>query len=410
MRHTLERIEQFAIDVILERRYGKRAGILRALLYVLSLIYRAIVMARVALYNARLLPHRSVGCLVVSVGNLTVGGTGKTPVVEMVARSLRDRGRRVAILSRGYKSKRPPLLRRLQKKFSAKTEPPRVVSDGQAVLLDAARGGDEPHMLAQNLPSVIVLTDRNRVKSATYALERWDVDTLVLDDGMQYLPLYHRYNIILIDSQAPFANGHLLPRGLLREPKSQLKRADLIILTKCRPPYNYNELISDIRRHNRHAPVLMASHHPCYLEDIFTGEKFPLSLLAGRRIGAISGIARPESFETFLKNEGAELVAARRYADHHRYSRAEVLSFIKRCRQLRIKYIITTEKDAVRIPPIRDPDRPIPILFLRVEIKMTDPSAFERLLDELLGIGDETVSESVLSAAPGSKPALGFGL
>jgi tetraacyldisaccharide 4'-kinase len=385
VRRTLERLEQFAVDVILERRYGKRAAFLRGLLYLLSLLYQAIVTARIGLYNNRLLQRRSVGCLVVSVGNLTVGGTGKTPVVELVARSLRNRGRRVAILSRGYKSKRPPLLRRLQKKISSGVEPPRIISDGHAVLLDAARGGDEPHMLAQNLPGVIVLTDRDRVKAATYALERWDVDTFVLDDGMQYLPLYHRYNIILIDSQAPFANGHLLPRGLLREPKSQLKRADLIILTKCQADSSYEELIAEIRQYNSHAPILTSSHLPCYLEDIYTGQKFPLTLLNGRRIGAISGIARPESFEGFLKKEGAELIAARRYADHHRYSRSEVLSFIKRCRQLRIKYIITTEKDAVRFPPVRENDRPIPILFLRVEIRMHEPEAFERALDEVLG-------------------------
>ena len=385
MRRTLERLEQFAIDVILERRYGNRAAAMRAILYVLSLLYAVIVKLRVNLYHCGFFARRSVGCLVLSVGNLTVGGTGKTPVVEMLARHLQKRGRHVAILSRGYKSKQLPLLRRLQKIFSVGQRPPRVVSDGNSVLLDAARAGDEPHMLAQNLPGVIVLSDRNRVKAAVYALERWGVDTLLLDDGMQYLPLYYRYDIVLIDSQTPFSNGFLLPRGLLREPKYQLKRADLLILTKCQQDTDYSELISEIRRFNKHAPILLASHRPMHLEDIYTGEKFPLSQLSGKRIGAISGIARPESFEDFLKKEGAELIAARRYADHHRYSKNEVMMFVKRCHQLRIKYIITTEKDAVRFPPLRLADRLVPILFLRVEIKIHDAAAFEQILDEILG-------------------------
>lgn len=383
MRRTLEQFEQFAIDVILEREYGKRAALLRFLLWLLSHIYRVAVLTRLGLYRARILSHHHLGCQVISVGNLTVGGTGKTPVVEKIARELRDRGRRVAILSRGYKSKRPPLLRRLMRSLAKKREAPRVVSDGERVLLDAARGGDEPHMLAQNLPGVIVLTDRNRVKAASYAIERWGVDTILLDDGMQYLPLYSRHNIVLIDSQAPFANGFLLPRGFLREPQTQLKRAQLIILTKCSESDDYSPLIEEIRRYNGHAPILKSSHNPKYLEDAITGKRHPLCLIRDKRIGALSGIARPESFEAFLKAEGAVLVAARRYADHHRYSRDEVSGFLKRCKQLRVKYVVTTEKDAVRLPAYREEELPLPILFLRVEIRMHDEAEFHAALDKI---------------------------
>ncbi len=384
MRRTLEQFEQFAIDVILERESGKRATLLRWLLWLLSHIYHVAVFTRLALYRNRLLPCHHPGCRVISVGNLTVGGTGKTPVVEKIARELRDRGRRVAILSRGYKSKRPPLLRRLMRRFSRKRDAPRVVSDGKSVLLDAARGGDEPHMLAQNLPGVIVLTDRNRVKAAAYAIERWGVDTLLLDDGMQYLPLYARHNIVLVDSQAPFANGYLLPRGLLREPHAQLKRAQLIILTKCAESDDHTPLIEEVRKYNSHAPILRSSHDPRHLEDTLTGERHPLSLIRDKRIGALSGIARPESFEAFLKAEGAELIAARRYTDHHRYTRDEVMGFLKRCKQLRIKYVITTEKDAVRLPIFRTEESPLPILFLRVEIRMHEEDAFQKALDQML--------------------------
>src|SRR3954454_7517418 len=157
-RRWLENFEQFATDVILERRYGKRAALLRWLLYGLSWIFRAVVQMRLWLYRHRFLRERSPGCLVISIGNLTWGGTGKTPVVEKFARTLQDNGRRVAILSRGYKSKKPPLLRRLQRKWlGLERRKPRVVHDGHRLLLDSRFAGDEPFMLARALRNVIVL-------------------------------------------------------------------------------------------------------------------------------------------------------------------------------------------------------------------------------------------------------------
>ncbi|MDQ6861829.1 MAG: tetraacyldisaccharide 4'-kinase, partial [Verrucomicrobiota bacterium] len=180
MSQRTESLEQFAIDVILERRHGFRASLLRAFLYALSFIYEGAVQLRLFLYRHRILRERALGCLVISIGNLTVGGTGKTPIVEKFARALRTGGRRVAILSRGYKSIPPPpgkrtgLLRRKPK------VPPRVVSDGKSLLLDSATAGDEPYMLANNLKDVIVLVDKDRVKSGLYAIKELGADTLLL--------------------------------------------------------------------------------------------------------------------------------------------------------------------------------------------------------------------------------------
>src|SRR3989442_8713433 len=151
MRRWLDQLEQFAIDVILERRYGKRAAVLRWVLHALSFVYAWIVFARLYLYRKRIFREHALGCLVISIGNLTVGGTGKTPVVEKFARALQAGGRRVAILSRGYKSKKPPLLKRLVERFQKKEYQPRIVSDGRAILLDSRMAGDEPYMLAVNL-------------------------------------------------------------------------------------------------------------------------------------------------------------------------------------------------------------------------------------------------------------------
>src|SRR5438876_761933 len=173
MGRRLENLEQFGIDVVLERRHGFRAGILRGILYALSFIYRGIVQLRLWLYRKRVMRERALGCLVISIGNLTVGGTGKTPVVEKFARALQSGGRRVAILSRGYKSKKPPLLKRLTNRFGSEQEfVPRIVSDGKSLLLDSQIAGDEPYMLANNLKDVIVLVDRDRVKSGLYAIEK----------------------------------------------------------------------------------------------------------------------------------------------------------------------------------------------------------------------------------------------
>src|SRR5450432_4481535 len=203
MRRWLEEFEQFAIDVILERRYGKRAAILRWVLHAFSYVYRFGVQSRLWLFRNRILRERQVGCLVISIGNLTVGGTGKTPVVEKFARALQAGGRRVAILSRGYKSVAKPSKRSwLDRLRGVAPDPPRIVSDGQSLLLDSLTAGDEPYMLANNLQDVIVLVDKDRVKSGLYAIRKMKADTLLLDDGLQYLHLKHRLDIVLIDRPA----------------------------------------------------------------------------------------------------------------------------------------------------------------------------------------------------------------
>ncbi len=245
----LDRLEQFAVDVILERRWGFRAGVFRLFLLMLSRIYRVVVRWRLWWFDTRLGSVHALGCLVISVGNLTVGGTGKTPVVELFARELTKRGRKVAVLSRGYKSQPAPLSQRLFDRFRPMElrRPPRVVSDGRSLLLDSEMAGDEPFMLASNLKDVLVLVDKDRVKSGLHAIRKFGCDTLLLDDGLQYLGLKERLDIILIDRESPFANRYLLPRGLLREPPEQLCRANIIFITKC-DGRDLTELRAELRR------------------------------------------------------------------------------------------------------------------------------------------------------------------
>ncbi len=369
MRRWLDEFEQFVIEVILGNRFGKRAAILRAVLWVFSGMFLGIVQARLKLYRKRVLRDRALGCLVISIGNLTVGGTGKTPVVEKFARALQAGGRRVAILSRGYKSKKPPLLKRIVNRLGPKQEfVPRIVSDGNTLLLDSQLAGDEPYMLANNLRNVIVLVDRDRVKSGLYAIEKMGCDTLLLDDGLQYLRLKHRLDVVLVDSQAPFGNEYLLPRGTLREPPRNLRRASFIFVTKCVPGADNSALIERIRRYNRTAQIVECNHSPRYLENVFTGERVPLSYLKGRYVGAISAIARPESFEDGLLKLGAKIELTRHFADHHRFSEKDIAGFIRRCVNRDLDAIITTEKDCVRFPKLKDLE--LPVYFLRVEIEI----------------------------------------
>ena len=366
----LEELEQFAVEVIYEKRKGKRASLFRTFLYVLSKAFTVLVQTRLFLYHQRILRSRTLGCLVISVGNLTVGGTGKTPVVEKLAKALQERGRRVAILSRGYKSKPKPLFQRLWQRITLHKEAdePRIVSDGRDLLLDSSTAGDEPYMLASNLKDVVVLVDKDRVKSGRYAISKMGIDTLLLDDGFQYLALQSKLKLVLIDRTNPFGNRHLLPRGTLREPCRNLRRADYIFITKSNHEGN-QALREEIRLYNTKAEIIECGHKPLYFQNVYDpADRRPLDFVKGKKAASICGIALPDGFEQGLLNLGTELVYSKQYADHHRYSQQEILNMINRSRRRYAGLILTTEKDAVRFPKLDRID--VPIYFLRVEIEI----------------------------------------
>jgi tetraacyldisaccharide 4'-kinase len=368
-RAWIETLETFVLEVIFEERHDFKARLMRGFLFTGSKVFQVAVKIRRWLYNVRLLRDKTLGVQVIAIGNLTVGGTGKTPVVEKFARELRDAGRNVAILSRGYRSRpRPFHVSLLNRIFLREDQtPPRIVSDGKSLLLDSEMAGDEPYMLASNLKDVVVLVDKDRVKSGRYAIEKFGCDTLLLDDGFQYWDLRgRRHDVVLIDRQQPFGNGHLLPRGTLREPPSHLARAQTIFITKS--DGDTAELRQRIARLNPTAAVIECIHHPLYFEDVFSGERRGLDLLAGRKVASLSGIAQPESFEQSLVKLGGELVYSKRFADHHRFTQQEILNVINRGKKRQAEIIITTQKDAVRFPKIDRRD--LPIFFMRVEIKI----------------------------------------
>jgi tetraacyldisaccharide 4'-kinase len=371
LKRQINALELYTVDVIYGRRAGAGPALYGGFLQLLSWLFNVIAQTRLWLYRHRILHDQPLGCLVVVVGNLTVGGTGKTPVVEKFAKALRDRGRKVAILSRGYKSKAPPMWKKFWYRLTHTDEPPpRIVSDGTRVLLDSEQAGDEPYMLARNLPGVIVLVDKNRVKAGAFAIKKFGCDTLVLDDGFQYLPLKGRLNLLLVDKTNPFGNGEMLPRGILREPIKHLRRASYVFLTKSngqRDP----ELERLIEEHNPGVDIIECAHRPQYLQRFATptdapNAREPLAYLKGRRVFAFSGIATPESFEKFLRDLGAVLVGRERYLDHYRYEPEDIAELFKMAQAERAECVVTTEKDAVRIS--ESAALSLPLFYLRLEI------------------------------------------
>ncbi len=378
-----EQLETYLLSVIDGSAGGKRAAVLRVLMTAFSWLFRLIVQTRIMLYKHRIIRGNTLGCQVISVGNLTVGGTGKTPVVEVFARNLQQQGRKVAILSRGYKSKEASFREKMiQRITTGKIEtPPRVVSDGKRLLLDSWTAGDEPYMLASNLPNVAVVVDKDRVKAGKYAIRELGCDTLILDDGFQYLKVGHRLDIALVDSTNPFGFNHLLPRGLLREPMRNIKRAGFIFITKCKEG-GAPELKEQLRRLNPVAEISECRHAAKYLRDVFGDAQYPLEKLRGMKVAAVSAIAVPESFEAALEAFGAEIVYTRRFADHHRFTQQEIINTINWGMKRGAEAILTTEKDAVRFPSVGRRD--IPIIYMRVEIEML--SGAEEFMDWIMRI------------------------
>ncbi|HEX2748868.1 MAG TPA: tetraacyldisaccharide 4'-kinase, partial [Verrucomicrobiales bacterium] len=261
-------------------------------------------------------------------------------------------------------------------------EPPTVVSNGENIVGNPAHAGDEPYMLARNLPGVAVVVDKDRVKAGRWAVRDFNCDTLILDDGLQYLKLRRKLDIVLVDRTAPFGNEYMLPRGTLREPPRNLRRASHIFLTKCDGSDN-SEIIARIRGYNRTANVIECRHRPVYLQNLLDpDDRQPLEYVKGRKVGTISGIAVPEGFEGILTRLGGELVLTRRYTDHHRYNEDEINECILHADDMFADCVITTEKDSVRFPELTK--TLLPVYFLRVEIEiLSGQNEFEECVERI---------------------------
>ncbi|MDP2895289.1 MAG: tetraacyldisaccharide 4'-kinase [bacterium] len=368
-----EKARSFIVGVMEDRRHGLLAGTLKCVLWGMSQVYRLGVWLRIRIYEAGLLRRRSLPCPTISVGNITVGGTGKTPFVEALASSLHERGRRVAILSRGYKSKNSP---GAAERGGAAT---RVVSNGEKIFLNALHAGDEPYLLAANLKGVAVSVDKNRFRAGQAAISDMGADTLILDDGFQHLSLKRDLDIVLIDCTNPFGNGHLLPRGILREPLRALRRADCFVLTKA-TGVDTEPLRAKLRELNPQAEIIETIHQPLYLEELLSGRREKPEFIRGKAVHAVSGIARPDSFEEAVERLGGHIARRIRFTDHHRFTEQEIEEILQQASAEHVAAVVTTQKDAVRMPTLGF--TPVPLYFLRVAIQVTKGT--ENLADWVL--------------------------
>ncbi len=337
-----------------EKSIGER--ILLFPLYLLSLPYGGAVRARSLFYSLGLLETKTLPCPVISIGNLTVGGTGKTPLVMALAKGLMERGISVAILSRGYKGKRA-------------SEP--IVSDGKTIFLSSEESGDEPFLMARTCKGIPVLVGKDRFTNGRIAFERFGVKGLLLDDGYQHLPLHRNINILLIDSHIGFGDDTLLPRGILREPLSHLRRADLFLLTKVENPKAVQPLERTIREIHPSSQVFHSHYEPVSLMSP-KDEEEKLDSLKGRKVIALSGVANPVYFSSMLRKCGAEIVGEAIFPDHHLYTPEDLSSVEKKGKGA--DCIVTTEKDMVKLKKLNI--HHLPILALRIEAKIWEEKEF----------------------------------
>jgi len=305
-------------------------------------LYRIGLNVSQGMYRSGFSKRVRVNAKVISVGNITWGGAGKTPLTILVAEHLSNLGKSVAILTRGY-------------------------------------GNDEHHELKDRLRGAPVLVGKNRVKNAREAVSQRGTEYLIMDDGFQHLALERDCDIVAVNSTNPFGNGKLIPAGMLREPVQHLRRADCFVLTKAfLGRQNTVWIRQKIREVNPHAPIFEADHRPVRFLDYRKPRPLPLAMVRGQRVAVLSAIEDPTSFENMMSRLGARVAYAARFQDHHKFTKHDMDEVFKGCRESRARYLVTTVKDSYRLkrllkPHLRHPTR---ILILQIDLRMDDEEGF----------------------------------
>jgi tetraacyldisaccharide 4'-kinase len=337
----------------------------------LGALYGAATRARLLLYRRGLLHIAQLAVPVISVGNITTGGTGKTPLVEFIARALAHKGRKVCVLTRGYRRERPG--RRV------------VVSDGQTILANENRAGDEPRLLAEALQgTAAVISDADRCAAGEWAIKNLGSEVFILDDGFQHLRLARNLNIIAIDATRPWGRGHLLPWGRLREPVSELSRADCVVITRADQLDSVSALCKEIEKLVTDKPVFtsrMTVRGLKSLKEEFSEDQgrlnHPANTIA-QPVAAFCGIGNPASFLTQLKGAGYDPVSTTVLPDHYKYAANDISNIVKKAKNAGAESLITTAKDAVKL---HDVSFELPCYVLEIEISIDDQSRFLEMLD-----------------------------
>ncbi|MEN6565037.1 MAG: tetraacyldisaccharide 4'-kinase [Veillonellales bacterium] len=362
-----EALQVYLYQLVHGERSGILVDILLGLLRVFSLLYGLGVIIKLALYKYGILKQHKLNCRVISLGNITVGGTGKTPTAQRLAAMIRDMGYKVVILNRGYRAS-----------FRGEVG---LVSDGRKIYMSVTEAGDEAYLLAKSLRGVSVVIGRDRRITGQYAVEKLKAEVVILDDGYQHWQLARDLDIVLIDTLNVFGNNFLLPRGTLREPLSNLTRADAFLLSRVDQSSDDSRgnLRTLLARYNAKAPVVESTHTPqCFLEieEWYKGIQFtPIALdtIRGKKVMAVSAIGNPFSFEQTIADIGAAAVDSNRFPDHHDYTMAEMQQVMEKAVQNEDCVLIITDKDAVKIPAeFIHSDRQLPMYVLSIKLNFVD--------------------------------------
>jgi tetraacyldisaccharide 4'-kinase len=369
-----EELQLYLYRLVHGEEPGILANFLLGVLHVFSILYGWAVLFKLGLYKYGILKQHKLSCHVISLGNITVGGTGKTPTAQRLATIIRDMGYRVVILNRGYRAG-----------WRGQVG---LVSDGKRIYMTGAEAGDEAYLLAKSLPGVSVVIGRNRIITGEYAVNQLKADVIILDDGYQHWQLARDLDIVLIDSLNMFGNNFMLPRGTLREPLANLARAQIFLLTKVdQSTHDARDVIhGTLERYNGKALVVESIHKPrCFveIEEWYKGMSITdvaLETVCSKKVLAFSAIGNPSSFEQTIVDIGVAEVCGIRYADHHDYTMAEMQYIMQQAVDEKAYALVTTEKDAVKIPAeFIHSDRPLPLYVLSIAVHFTE--GYEDLMD-----------------------------
>lgn len=355
----------------------------------LSPLYSFLMAARSTFYNRGFLRQHKLEIPVISVGNLVLGGTGKTPLVHYIARLLQQHHVQPVILSRGYRG--------------AATAAVNVVSDGQDILLDATSAGDEPRLLAEKLPGIPIITGKNRYVTGRFAIDTLGAEVLILDDGFQHMALQRDLNLVLFNSLTCLGNGRVLPGGELREPVSALKRADAFIIsnTNSVTMNRVKDFVAFLQKMQPETPVFTTSYRPAeILIRLYEGRCSTISPAVAATIPlyGFCGIAAPDAFRNTLLAAGINLMGFEAYEDHRAYSVGDINTLCRRAKDRGAGGLITTEKDLVKVRQLLPPE--FPLLALPIELDPGDDFDLflRRRLQKLLPL--RAIEEGALSASP----------
>lgn len=332
-----------------------KSNLIRKLIYFPAKLYELVIRIRVILYEHNYLQSKELSKTVISIGNITLGGTGKTPLVEYIAKYLSDENLETAIVSRGYKRK-------------DRSKKILVVSDGKKTLASIEEAGDEPFMLAEKLKGVKILVGSNRFESGKLAIEKLSCDVILLDDGFQHLKLKRDLDIVVIDATDPFSNGEVVPRGRLREPLYGLKRAQMVIVTRSDNYLNRDLIFNVLSNLELNVPVIYAYHDFVGLRELFTNKPAPIRKLINAKVAVVCALGNPKVFLDDLAHYQAKIISKHIFIDHHPYQQSDIDQIISQAKALGADFIVTTEKDAVKLKPFSF-DLPIYIVEIKVDFE-----------------------------------------